>query len=532
VLAAALVLLGGVDSPAEDAPAKGALPADLDLVPREAAGFWSIRVADLWTSDPGKSLRQQVAKKDPEFVKQVEAMVGVDPSEVERLTFVMTRVPQPNEQGVPFAVLVATTRPYDKAKVLEALLPESREAKHKGKAYHASGDAALFPVSDRVFAMGILPAVELVIEQSAAKATESPLDDALALAAEKHHMTAGMNPAPFLRMINMQPNVPERLEPYRPLLESRALAAALDFGSEAKMFGRVTCAGEADAKEAAKSAKALAALIQQMGLPELRKEVDKSPGPDASFKKAFAAIDEALKAPSVETKGPVVHFSVTAKADLPTVSVGLLEMIVKARGVARRLGTDNNLRQIALAMHNYHSAEGAFPPAAITDKNGKALLSWRVAILPYVEQDQLYRQFRLDEPWDSAHNKKLLEKMPPIYAVPKEGQEPGTATHFRVFLGKGAAFEGDKGLTLGSFTDGTSNTLLAVEAADAVPWTKPEELSYDPKKALPKLGQAGAEKFHAVLADGSSKVLSKKIDESVLRAIITRNGGETVTIPE
>src|SRR5438093_7201056 len=76
----------------------------------------------------------------------------------------------------------------------------------------------------------------------------------------------------------------------------------------------------------------------------------------------------------------------------------------------------NNLKQLALAMHNYHDTYGHLPPAALKNKKGKPLLSWRVALLPFVEEDKLYKEFRLDEPWDSAHNKKLLAKMPKLFA--------------------------------------------------------------------------------------------------------------------
>jgi hypothetical protein len=191
---------------------------------------------------------------------------------------------------------------------------------------------------------------------------------------------------------------------------------------------------------------------------------------------------------------------------------------------------------MALAMHNYgDSMGGTFPPAAITDKDDKPLLSWRVAILPYVEQDALYKEFKLDEPWDSAHNKKLLDQMPRIYMTPEQAQkdEKVTTTHYRVFHGKMAAFEGAKGLKFpAEFTDGTSNTILIVEAEQAVPWTKPEELPFDAKKDLPKLGLKGAEKFNAVFADGAVHALKKDIDKDTLKALITRNGGEVVAIPD
>src|SRR5262249_43793501 len=180
-------------------------------------------------------------------------------------------------------------------------------------------------------------------------------------------------------------------------------------------------------------------------------------------------------------------------------------------------------KQVMLAMHNYSDVNRVFPPAAICDTNGKPLLSWRVAILPYIDQDQLYRAFRLDEPWDSDHNKKLIAQMPKIYG------EKGTKTHYRVFIGKGAAFEGTKGLAIADFTDGLSNTAMIFEAADAVEWTKPEEFEYDAKAKLPKLGGVPFEDgFNVGLCDGSVKFISTKIKEATLRAYITRNGGEVI----
>ena len=78
----------------------------------------------------------------------------------------------------------------------------------------------------------------------------------------------------------------------------------------------------------------------------------------------------------------------------------------------------NNLKQIGLAMHNYHAMHKTFPPAYTVDKAGKPLLSWRVLILPYLEQDALYKEFHLDEPWDSEHNRALIDRMPATYRCP------------------------------------------------------------------------------------------------------------------
>lgn len=202
----------------------------------------------------------------------------------------------------------------------------------------------------------------------------------------------------------------------------------------------------------------------------------------------------------------------------------------KFRQGVQRAQSQNNLKQIALAMHNYLDTYKAFPPAAIRGKDGKLLLSWRVAILPYIEELPLYQQFKLDEPWDSAHNKKLLEKMPKIYA-PVNGQtkEPH-ATYYQVFTGPGTAFEGPKGLPISEFQDGTSNTVLVVEAGVAVPWSKPEDLTYRPKQDLPKLGGLFTDGFNAALADGSVRWIRRNFDVPTFRLFITRNDGQPIDL--
>src|SRR5207248_7805224 len=133
---------------------------------------------------------------------------------------------------------------------------------------------------------------------------------------------------------------------------------------------------------------------------------------------------------------------------------------------------------------------------------------WRVLLLPYVEEQDLYKQFKLDEPWDSPHNLKLLEKMPSSYAPPprKRGMMPPYHTVVHVFVGKGAAFEGGQGLRLKEdFPDGLANTLLVVEAGKPVPWTKPENLTYDPDGPLPDLRGIFPDAFRARMGDGSSQ---------------------------
>ena len=213
--------------------------------------------------------------------------------------------------------------------------------------------------------------------------------------------------------------------------------------------------------------------------------------------------------------------------------------VAKVRPSAPRSQSMNNLKQMALALHDYHDTYGHLPPAASRDVGGKPLLSWRVAILPFIEEEKLYKQFHLDEPWDSPHNIQLLDQMPRPFGSP--GQKPASAnmTFYRVFSGPGTAFERD-GLKIPvDFPDGTANTILIAEAGDAVPWTKPDELVYSVDKPLPPLGgvflrhdwlgrRKESQGCLVALADASIRWFPRDTPETTIRAYITRNGGEKI----
>ena len=206
----------------------------------------------------------------------------------------------------------------------------------------------------------------------------------------------------------------------------------------------------------------------------------------------------------------------------------------------------NNMKQIGFALQSYAQDHyGRLPPAALCDGDGKPLLSWRVLILPYLEQGNLYRQFHLDEAWDGPHNIALLSSMPKIYhawgGLPVEVRAGPDDTFYQAFTGVGTAFEGLQGLRLPEdFPDGTSNTILLVEAGEAVPWTKPADLLYEADRPLPPLGGVftgegrfslfgpnRVKGFHVCLADGSVRFIRPTTGESTLRDAITRNDGKT-----
>ena len=209
-------------------------------------------------------------------------------------------------------------------------------------------------------------------------------------------------------------------------------------------------------------------------------------------------------------------------------------------GLAGLLGADEpdpkalvqvkrHLARIVEEMLRYRGPDGKSSLArAIVNKDGKPLLSWRVAILPLLGEEALYKQFKLDEPWDSPHNKPLVAKMPAVFAPFGTGENSPGSTYFQVLVGPGTLFDGSAGIDLGAIPDGSDATLLLVEAAETVPWSRPSDLVYDPKGCLPKLGGHFKERSIAVFADGSVSFIKAEIDEPTLRDLITRDGAEVV----
>lgn len=188
----------------------------------------------------------------------------------------------------------------------------------------------------------------------------------------------------------------------------------------------------------------------------------------------------------------------------------------------------DHLRQIGLAMHNYHDANNQFPAYAQT-KGGKPGLSWRVALLPYVEELDLYKQFQLGEPWDSDHNAKLIDKMPKLFA-PARGKADKGHTFYQMFAGEQTLLHPAGAVVrMADVTDGLSNTFMVVEAGKPVPWTKPDDLSYD-GKVVPALGGMFDGQFHAVMGDGSVYRFKKTVEAETLRRLIDRADGQVVDL--
>lgn len=203
--------------------------------------------------------------------------------------------------------------------------------------------------------------------------------------------------------------------------------------------------------------------------------------------------------------------------------------VMAAREQSAYMTTANKFKQIAIAFHNFYDTYRMFPLAGNQKKDGKAAgLSWRVHLLPFLEQVELYNKFKLDEPWNSPHNLALVDEMPDIYRA--DSSVPNGKTTVLLPMGEGYGFSGDGPTEFQQITDGTSNTIMFVQAApsEAVTWTKPEDLDVDTSELSRQLGAEGKDIFVAARFDGSVHVLPKAVPAEVLVPFFTRAGSEVV----
>ncbi len=361
---------------------------------------------------------------------------------------------------------------------------------------------------------------------------DGPMTTVLKLAAEKHYLFLGVDVAAVAKTIRAD-KLPPPLQPFKPLLKARLATLTVDLDEQLRADLKASFANETDATAGA-AAVDDALDMARTGLAQMiagLNQLTDAPKTTAILKD----VQTALRAAKAEQKGSTVEVTAAMKLDPEATSAAMTEAVKMIQAAAPRTRMSNDLKQLALAVHSYHDVNGAFPQPAIYDKNGKPLLSWRVMLLPYLDQQQLYNEFHLDEPWDSENNKKLLDKMPTVFAPPTSEAFKKHEAVYQALVGKGTPFEGkDSKVTLSiiTSTNGTSNTIMFVEAAKVVPWTKPEDISLDDGKLLPKLGGMNKGGFLASFCDGSVHFLPLTVSEKVLRQAATYTNTEPFTLPD
>jgi hypothetical protein len=398
---------------------------------------------------------------------------------------------------------------------------------------NAPGSPAAAIIDDRTILIGVEPMIRKMLQEDT---TAGPLRSIVANDAGSHLACVYLTLEPVRELVNFAmaqtPPLPPPLEPLKrvPALVEHA-ELHIDQGERARYELSLYTKSEEDAQQLLTIVQQGMMVGQQMVLQNIRQEMgaQNDPVEQASVKYVERIVGYVFGQVQPQRDDKRVFVELDLETNTATVGVAvalLLPAVQAAREAARRLQSSNHLKQIGLAAFNYHDAYGRLPTNI--EKDGKPLLSWRVQILPYIEQQQLYEQFKLDEPWDSPHNIALLDKMPEVYQNPNLPRS--TKTNYLGIVYPNSLLENAKPKSFASVKDGMSNTILVVEAAGdkAVPWTKPQDLVIDKTNPLDGLRGTRPGIFLALLADGSVQVFSYSIDPQALLGMFTFAGGEVI----
>jgi Protein of unknown function (DUF1559) len=469
--------------------------------------------------------------------------LGIDPTEIEQaIGFVGMAGMAGGEPGL--GAILRFAKPYDQQAVMTRLGQQTEEATHGGKKYRRSRQPAGFSIfmpDDRTLILATEPQMKKMLT---AGKLDTPVAKLLRNADTSKAVVAVLDFATLrpLVMLGLQ-NLPPLPDPFDQFLRVpelvKWLEVSLDIKGEVSLgikVGANDAAAAAELKELAERGKVIALQFIQAQLGEAMGDAD-DPTQQALAQYMRRITTKLVDGIEVKVVDDQVHVAVLKGAPFMATSGAMVALLLpavqSAREAARRAQSTNNMKQIGLAMHNYADANKRFPARAIFDKDGKALLSWRVTILPYLEgQGQaLYNEFHLDEPWDSDHNRKLIDRMPAVFANPN--LPAAGKTEYLGLVGEGTFFGAKEGLRMQQITDGTSNTIMAVEAdADrAVEWTKPQDLDFDDERPLAGLGGLRPGGFSALFCDGSVRFIANGTDAGVFNALVTYAGREVVQAP-
>ena len=558
-------------------------PASLDAIPKDGFGFVSINIAELYDSEVLKSLITELSKGEKSMLQMIEQNTGVSPGNVKRLTLFY---PGFNREMDAPAILLTFRKPYDKAQLYKTFEVRSLNEDRPRRVdfpppfpeKNAFPPKEQFPPKDEPIRfqrelppmrevqddigfserlMSILILIDdstvlflsrefggrrdspVALAQYLAKSLKAMKQGALAEAlevAEQHTIVAAVDAAPMkkMMMMEMRGELPRELLPFEAMLETQRGMLTFDLAAKSKLTAKLKFPNEAAAKKAEPVLKTLLQLASNL-LGTQKKEFEGEKERAAVMGPVIDFATQALDNSEVKNIGSELLLTMNAEVGT-ALQKAIVAMPEYARVGSNEAKSMNNLKQIMLAFHNYESANG-FLPGDVVDKNGKALMSWRVQLLPYLEQENLYRQLDFTKSWDDPKNAKVLAKMPAVFKIEGREATDANSTYFQLFTSPKALEGGSPYLIPGlrrrfiSITDGSSNTFGVVEATDAVNWAKPGDMTYDPKK-LPAIGNPKTGKFFAGMMDGYvGKFDRKRFTDDMLKGCITVDGGEIVNIP-
>lgn len=526
------------ENPAAEVAPLGTDGFDLSPIPADAAFVAAIRPARL-ASQP--EIQELIDEFDP--MSQIFGGIDLPVSGLQQVTVVeMRRMEPPPRRGsmpiVPDLIIVRTVDPVGDD-LIGNILKEFETVSYLGTRYQRARGAPLTTYRYDPQTLMIVQSEQtlryLIAERNRPKGTPLWLEAAgpvnagqLLLAFETPWLTQLVGPQPARGAGPFGP-----LALIGPMLDrASAYAISLDLLDGVSITGLALCGDEEGAKQVSETAAAVKTLGRN-ALGNMQGMVSE-PGPRSEpYLGVLKEVETLLNAAAISADGSTVRLQAKTDQDLSTILRLAMGPINEVRLSARRTQAANNLRQIALALHNYHDVFGNFPPPVLFSENGTPY-SWRVAILPFMEQAALYEQYRMDEPWDGPNNRKLLEQMPPVYRVPGADTDPTHAAYFALVGPMTLMGIPGKGTNLAQIRDGTSNTLAIVETKRPIPWTQPEDIRVSDPSAnpnelvVPEFGGFWPEGFQAAFGDGSVRFLSFTINPEVLRALITKSGGEVI----
>jgi hypothetical protein len=509
---------------------------DVSFIPSEAVAAVVVRPRQVLTSPQAQLMPIEVLSA----VGKQQA--GIDPLDVELAVIVIDKLRNP-QQPPEFGAILRLAKPYQQGQILPAMFAGAQPVGAGAKTYLKGAAAplnALHMPDDRTLLLATEPMMQQMLAVTE-PAGHLPL--LLQRTNVDHHVTGIVSLDAMRAEVNaLMAQAPQVPPPFNQFLSAPehlsavALRTSLtdQFKLELILLGR----NENSAQELERMVALALSIGKEAALNAATQQLQQGDPNDPvqqamlQYTQRMAEHYTQMLQPKRSGRAVTVAAQQDSNAATMAIAMGLLLPAVQAaRGTAKGAVSSNNLKQIGLAIHNYHDVYRQFP-TDITDEKGNRLLSWRVRLLPFLEEGPLYEQFRQNEPWDSPHNMQLLARMPESLKNPLVAD--ATTTNYLAPRGEGTFWEDGKSkLSFAQITDGTSNTIMVVEAnpEKAVPWTKPVDLDVDLRNPAAGVGDQRPDGFLALFGDGSVRTIEAATAVDILRALFTRAGGEAVRLP-